>query len=555
MAMVSPVLEAYEYEWWFGLALTFFGAWAVYLWLKLREGAGIKDGMVQGLVFIPWVELDKLSSQELARTIVVDCTHPAASVSLTHHRQTKALPLSLRGDASTDVVLNALEQKHPLCRDKQRVSCNHFDVDGYLSVLAALRPHVALKHNDLLRRAARIGDFRELVADAKWGCCGVSPIVGKEGYDEEAHALVVCCWINALEKQRFWRPFGKNESDPYKSLHDLDKWSFFLAPSVLAALEAVLSGEYSSIILSDDAASIAHAASWQAERDAVCQGCTLVANSEVFKVPEIGLVVVGPLPQPVHYYSLFGATLGSDIVLTLVQTALDSSGSGGVVAEVEQKYTTFVDLASRPTLPRIDLLPLAALLNALEAKHGSGARRVGVWVGERFVDSGPLLRLEWPGQPLTKASRYGHPSDRYAALLLPTAPHAAENGAAQADSNGAAAADADVVPATFIPVAVLVAAVEGYLRAAYGRLPSSVPIQGDGQGGGDSGVVPRSDDQPAQESPTEPRLGWTWKAIREFNVSVAGPRVRAWLWSEHRLRLQEENDKVGGEKAENKQQL
>jgi hypothetical protein len=144
-------------------------------------------------------------------------------------------------------------------------------------------------------------------------------------------------------------------------------------------------------------------------------------------------------------------------------------------------------------LPRVDLTPLTALLNALEAKHDDAPP--SAWVGERYVDSGPLLRLERPGEPLSKAARYGHPSERYAALLSP------EGGAAGA------------CPTTAIPVPVLVAAVEGYLQAAYGRNAS------DGER-------------------TEPRFGWSWKDIREFNERVAGPRVTAWLWSEHQLRYQ-----------------
>jgi len=39
--------------------------------------------------------------------------------------------------------------------------------------------------------------------------------------------------------------------------------------------------------------------------------------------------------------------------------------------EVEEKYTQFVDLNSRPVWPRLDMHPLAALLNKLEQCHDS----------------------------------------------------------------------------------------------------------------------------------------------------------------------------------------
>lgn len=41
--------------------------------------------------------------------------------------------------------------------------------------------------------------------------------------------------------------------------------------------------------------------------------------------------------------------------------------------EVECKYTQFVNILSRPTWPRLDLGPLAAVLNKFEAKFGSTA--------------------------------------------------------------------------------------------------------------------------------------------------------------------------------------
>lgn len=512
-----PTFYAFASNWWFSIAVALFGACTILMCLKfVRKQDPYSD--LQAMKYIPWAELDDFTARDLAQTVVVDCTHPSVSISLTHHRQVKALPPSLRGDASTDVVLNALEQKHPLLyRDKQYVSCNHFDVDGYLSVLAALKPQLALQYNNLFRCAARIGDFRELVVDEQ-GTLG--------GKEEEAHALEVCCWLNALEMQRFWKPFDKNEEDPSESLHDVDKWAYFLSPAVLEAFEAVIRGDVNAMPSDDATTNQAHSRSWQAERDIVHRDSMLVANSSITKVPEVGLVVIGPLPQPVHYYALFSATIGVDVLLTLVITP-----NGGLVAEVEQKYTTFVDLAFRPTLPRVDLLPLASLLNALEAKHGGltkpgvwgqEAHSEAVWVGERFVDSGPLLRLERRGQPLTKASRYGHPSERYAALF-----HAGESATAPVGK-----VDADHVPTTCIPREVLVAAVEGYLRAAYGKLD-----------GGSATNATRSGSEHALEPPTKPHFGWTWKGIREFNTNVAAPRVRAWLWSEHQLQPQEDKHK------------
>jgi len=536
--LTTSTVGEFDSDWWFTFTVALLGACTICMCLKFARKQDPRSDL-QAMEYIPWAKLDELNAQMLAQIVVVDCTHPSVSVNLTHHRQPKALPRSLRGDASTDVVLNALELKDPLlCRGKQYVSCNHFDIDGYLSVMAALKPKLALQYNSLFRRAARIGDFRELVVDEQ-GTLG--------GQEEEARALELCCWINALEMQRFWRPFDKNEGDPSESLHDVDKWAYFLSPAVLKAFKAVIRGEDINAMPSDDdATNRAHTKSWQAERDTVHRDSMLVANSSITRVPDVGLVVVGPLLQPVHYYALFSATIGADVLLTLV-----TAPNGGLVAEIEQKYTTFVDFASRPTLPRVDVLPLTSLLNALEAKHGRSpnaaagspeAHPEAVWVGERFVDSGPLLRLEWRDQPLTKAARYGHPSERYASLMPSRSSlHAGEIAAAPSGNNGAAAAkvDADHVPTTRIPRNVLVAAVEGYLRAAYGKQVYTTTDSGSDKK--DRG----SSSERAPEPPTEPRLGWSWKEIREFNAKVAGPRVRAWLWNEHQLQFQE--DKYKGE--------
>jgi hypothetical protein len=71
--------------------------------------------------------------------------------------------------------------------------------------------------------------------------------------------------------------------------------------------------------------------------------------------------------------------------------------------ELECKYTTWVDINSRSTLPRVALSPLAALLNQTETID----RR---WTAEPITDTGPILRLE--GQKLKKQERYANPTQR-----------------------------------------------------------------------------------------------------------------------------------------------
>jgi len=105
----------------------------------------------------------------------------------------------------------------------------------------------------------------------------------------------------------------------------------------------------------------------------------------------------------VHYYALFSLTTGFDIVVSMYSENR---------YELEYKYTTWVDLASRPTLPRVSLSPLVSQLNKME-------QNVGRWSAEAVTDTGPILRLN--AQSLSKMERYAHPFERpiYASAIEP----------------------------------------------------------------------------------------------------------------------------------------
>ena len=89
---------------------------------------------------------------------------------------------------------------------------------------------------------------------------------------------------------------------------------------------------------------------------------------------------------PVHYYSLFSQTIGCDAVLACYS---------GRRYELELKYTTFVDIHSRPVLPRLDLSPLAAALSEAEAVADVQAQpgTATEWSAWPVQDSGPLMRV------------------------------------------------------------------------------------------------------------------------------------------------------------------
>ena len=138
---------------------------------------------------------------------------------------------------------------------------------------------------------------------------------------------------------------------------------------------------------------------WVEEYQRVVAECALLESTGgVQRYDDIGLVLL-TTSEPMHYYSLFSSSLKCDIVLAAYSNNR---------YEVEIKYTTFVDLQTRPTLPRVEMQYLADTLNALEQGNGGDLS----WHANRINDSGPLLRIESKTKHLTKSERYGHPFER-----------------------------------------------------------------------------------------------------------------------------------------------
>ena len=295
-------------------------------------------------------------------TIVVDSVGLGAALTLAHWRGA-ATPALLRDDTSAGSVLRALHHPGTPGLEARAVTANHFDIDGFAGVWSLLHPALALAHEPVLRLLATLGDFREL----DWR----HPLA--------EHALQLACWLNAEEKARFYEPFGAPARRRREDEASAEKFAWFL-PRFAEMLQNP---------------AIGHAA-WAPEYERVRQALAVVQSAQTQRTdyPKIGLAVI-QTPQPLPYYALFGPTAGFDIVLSLYD---------GQRYELECKYTTWIDLESRPTLPRLALAPLAAALNALEK---SGYQ----WVADGPTDTGPQLRLSG-AKKLTKAQRYADPDGR-----------------------------------------------------------------------------------------------------------------------------------------------
>lgn len=303
--------------------------------------------------FIPFAEVRN------HKAIVVDSTH-ANGFMLSHWRGAPT-PEAIRADTSAGIVLNALRRQLPEL-DLPYVTANHFDIDGFVGVWALLNPEQALEHEELLRQMALIGDFRELDLN--------HPLAGE--------ALKLVCWINARERELFYKPFAADEMAEKEVTQCAAKFSYFLR-------------EFGRVLQDPDW----ERGAWEYEVGDVLLGYRDIYKPEtkLTRHPEIGLIII-ETPHPLHYYALFSRTAGFDMVLTCYDRNR---------YELEYKYTTWVDIASRPTLPRISMATLAAQLNQLET---SGRR----WTYDAVTETGPLLRLN--GGQLNREEAFDNPTER-----------------------------------------------------------------------------------------------------------------------------------------------
>ncbi len=299
--------------------------------------------------FIPF---HKIKDQEV---IVVDGIHPNALV-LSHWKGGN-VHNSIAADTSGGIVLNAIKNNFEGINNP-KISATHFDIDGFVGVWALFHKELAMQHFDVLKELAIIGDFRELN-------------LSKEGSQD---ALKLACYLNAEEKEHFYIPFGEKEEIKLCE----EKFIYFLEQFADVLLHTE---KYQSI--------------WEKEYNQVISDYKIIHsdNSQITNYSEVGLQCINT-KKPVHYYALFSASNGFDSVLSIYD---DNK------YELEYKYTTWVDIVSRSTLPRVTLKLLCDQLNNIEQSDYQ-------WQVDSVSDTGPILRLEKDG--ISKAERYANPTDR-----------------------------------------------------------------------------------------------------------------------------------------------
>ena len=218
---------------------------------------------------------------EAAGAVVVDCTHPSCPT-FTHHKGHNNPPGLAPSDTSTGLILNAVRDGTAAdWLSRPAVAVNHFDGDALFSVWAYIHRAEAQKHDELLRAAAALHDFREMPAVAGPGP-GPSPLA--------LRALSLCAWINSVERNQFSPPYEDKDAD--------EKFAFFLR-------------ELGPFLESPEKAG----AVWEEEYTQVLADWRIIAEEGRVEVRAGGVAIV-ECPRPVHYYALFSHSLGSDVVVS-----------------------------------------------------------------------------------------------------------------------------------------------------------------------------------------------------------------------------------------------
>lgn len=312
-------------------------------------------GPVRPLRYVPFgPELDGVPH------VFVDGLRTADTVLELSHWPGNRTPAPFKADVSTQSVLALLASDHAAeeLAGAEAVTCDHYDVDGLLSVWCLTAPREALARRRLVEQTAVTGDFDTWTS---------------------AEAVRACLAIDAAER----RLAAELAEHPLGSTDEVSA-AFFRG--LLDRLPELL----------DDPAAVD---GWQPEFERAAADLGRLARHPelVREQPALDLAVVDPgaglHPFAVNAHTERLRVLGND-------------GEGRYW--LRQRYESFVDLRSRRTAPRVRGDLLAAELNRRE----SG----GTWMCEPPDTATPVLQLYAPtGTPavssLTWSEFAGHALD------------------------------------------------------------------------------------------------------------------------------------------------
>lgn len=285
--------------------------------------------------------------------IIVDGKEQQATVLTLSHWPWNSTPAELLRDTSTDTVFAYLDSpQHHI--NIEPVSNSHFDEDGLLSMYALVDPVNALAHRDLMIATSRAGDF------------------------------AVCSDVAAAKLSFVLAAFADPELSP-------------LAPEIFAGTDAEqIHGLYAAMLevlpeLLDDVSAYAkfwepELAHWQESEQAIEEGRVVIDE-----IPHLDLAIITiPADMPAktvrRYLTAWQRSVHPFAVHSITQCSR-LVWIKGASLEAQYRYESWVQLASRRPLLRVDLSGLAVQLGDLETAGGE-------WVFEGVNEVAPRLRLQ-----------------------------------------------------------------------------------------------------------------------------------------------------------------
>ena len=263
--------------------------------------------------YMPYTELGGVPN------IVVDGAAQEDTVLTLSHWPGSGSPAEFRADTSAEIVLNYLvtaSAKAQYAPKVRVVSNNHFDEDGLCAVWAMINPKLDRQHLDLLVDVATAGDFDTYRR----------PQAAKVVFTIRSHANPVTSPVD-------------------DELQGDDGTGSARYEALLPLLESFLdeTDRYQPF--------------WSEEWSAMLRSKTAMVMGEVelHEIPHVDLAVA-QAPEALHPMVLYNNTERLRVLTAL---------PGGYYC-LRYRYETWVQFASRPVMPRVDLTPLLPRLQELE---------------------------------------------------------------------------------------------------------------------------------------------------------------------------------------------
>ncbi|MBD2802905.1 hypothetical protein ID854_21260 [Xenorhabdus sp. M] len=313
------------------------------------------------LAFLPFEETRNVPN------IAADAIHNAATQLTLSHWPANRTPERYKADLSTESVMQFLSDNSSGYPDAQRVTTDHFDLDGLASVYALIAPEHAQNHKQLLIDISRFGDF-------------------SRGHSTKARQIAFA--LDTIAAQMLHaQGTVQNESLRIASLFG----------TTLPALRDLLDAS------GNDEGLSAHEVLWRdaeqhhQETEALLEGLNVVAE----QYPEIDLAIfrlpashVPYVRIPQRYFGLSPISFHNRTPLSTIALVTEND------IVVHQRYEGWVALHTDVPRPRRDLSILARAFQAIETKdcrwHYDGVQYIMPRLGRRGakLTSLPIEQIE-----------------------------------------------------------------------------------------------------------------------------------------------------------------